>query len=695
MATFSPDVSIVPALEKSRLVESQAAVETHRSSSSDAEARFHDERKNWNSLAASAAARIMLLEFQLEQQREAAEKPVAKDEKAAAKQVRFVEAFENIASVSEEEHQAALERVADLEHQLEKLRREVTEATKTADDMRRKLNTATVRVAELELESSSQQELLTMMREQSSADLVKTKAVDEHAAQLSMQKYKSRIARLEGELTNIKATSDAKMKEASNRIAELEAQLEQPRKSLEHGKPQPQPKPPAEPRHGDSQPGRSLLELRMSQFAKLGGTESKTEDVKQKSPKGDLVKLPELSSAEKADVIDSSTPFLVKADDFPLNTDIIISNKLTNHCLCAQKDLNWQAGVDTSLPTPASPASVGSSAVWRITKCFDGVKIVSDNSFQIVNVNSNRALYAKKDQEWEEGVGAVHPPLNAGAEGLWDIVKDGDGFRIVNHSSQRSLYAQIPQPLCEDDTLGAATQLPAPGLPQSASIWYIRRQNPEEVAANQPKALPMFADADAQTEAWEKDVVEAVTQTHAAADRLEADVQTEWAERSKMEANTQTEAPLTIEAGTLTDAPAGVEADVQTDVVSSRAAKAEAQVQTEQPKEEPAVIRVRQGALLDADTSSDEESETSKETSVVKQSPTARKAEQPPTARKVNDTMQMMKSFAPMGSLLGVSLQMASQPRPLTKEYMYMHDQEQKSMDAAKKHKKKKNKKRL
>jgi len=173
-------------------------------------------------------------------------------------------------------------------------------------------------------------------------------------------------------------------------------------------------------------------------------------------------------------------------------------------------------------------------------------------------------------------------------------------------------------------------------------------------------------------------------------DCLEVDVQTEWA--SKMEVNTQTEAPLTIEAGTFTDAPARAEADVQTDAVSSQAqspprsadvqtdlpAKAEAQVQTERRKEEPIEV--------DADTSSDEESETSKETSVVKQPPAARKVE----SKKVNDTYQMMKSFAPMGSLLGVSLQMASQPRPLTKEYVYIHEQEQKSMDALKKEKREK-----
>ena len=59
----------------------------------------------------------------------------------------------------------------------------------------------------------------------------------------------------------------------------------------------------------------------------------------------------------------------------------------------------------------------------------------------IVNVLSNRKLYARKNFNWTFGFGAGFPASDVLAEGVWQIRKVDDGYKIISKAAGRILYA--------------------------------------------------------------------------------------------------------------------------------------------------------------------------------------------------------------------------------------------------------------
>ena len=118
----------------------------------------------------------------------------------------------------------------------------------------------------------------------------------------------------------------------------------------------------------------------------------------------------------------------------PAGVRLRIVNKYSNRALFAKKGLNWEEGVGAGTPKE----KVGEDGYWTLVPH-------GENQYRIVNQLSNRALYAKKppDSNWEWGWGAGSPPSAVWNDGLWTFVQDGEGsVRIVNVDSNRALYAK-------------------------------------------------------------------------------------------------------------------------------------------------------------------------------------------------------------------------------------------------------------
>jgi len=82
------------------------------------------------------------------------------------------------------------------------------------------------------------------------------------------------------------------------------------------------------------------------------------------------------------------------------------------------------------------PDLVHEDGVWKLIPQGEG-------KYRIVNVYSNRALYAKTTANWESGWGAGYPAESVTGDGLWTLSPDeSGGYRIINVKSHRALYAK-------------------------------------------------------------------------------------------------------------------------------------------------------------------------------------------------------------------------------------------------------------
>jgi len=116
----------------------------------------------------------------------------------------------------------------------------------------------------------------------------------------------------------------------------------------------------------------------------------------------------------------------------PTGTKLRIINKYSNRALFAKKGSNWEDGVGAGTP----PEKVTEDGYWTLIP-------QRNNLYRIVNQYSKRALYAKSGASWEQGWGAGSPPNSVTSDGLWRIVHDDTGgFRIINKKSRRALYAK-------------------------------------------------------------------------------------------------------------------------------------------------------------------------------------------------------------------------------------------------------------
>lgn len=116
----------------------------------------------------------------------------------------------------------------------------------------------------------------------------------------------------------------------------------------------------------------------------------------------------------------------------PTGSKLRIINKYTNRALFAKKGHNWEDGVGAGTP----PEKVTDDGYWTLIP-------QGKNKYRIVNQYSKRALYAKKGENWESGWGAGSPPSKVTRDGLWKLEHDDTGgFRIINVKSKRALYAK-------------------------------------------------------------------------------------------------------------------------------------------------------------------------------------------------------------------------------------------------------------
>ncbi|CAE7461558.1 unnamed protein product [Symbiodinium natans] len=119
----------------------------------------------------------------------------------------------------------------------------------------------------------------------------------------------------------------------------------------------------------------------------------------------------------------------------PAGVRLRIVNKYSDRALFAKKGDNWEMGCGAGTPKN----KVGEDGYWTLVP-------QGENQYRIVNQLSNRALYAKKppDSNWEWGWGAGSPPNKVWKDGIWTFVPAGDGsVRIVNVESNRALYAKL------------------------------------------------------------------------------------------------------------------------------------------------------------------------------------------------------------------------------------------------------------
>ncbi|CAE7191686.1 unnamed protein product [Symbiodinium necroappetens] len=118
----------------------------------------------------------------------------------------------------------------------------------------------------------------------------------------------------------------------------------------------------------------------------------------------------------------------------PAGVKLRIVNKYSDRALFAKKGFNWEEGCGAGTPKE----KVGEDGYWTLVPH-------GENQFRIVNQLSNRALYAKSppDSNWEWGWGAGSPPSKVWNDGIWTFVPATDGsFKIINAESNRELYAK-------------------------------------------------------------------------------------------------------------------------------------------------------------------------------------------------------------------------------------------------------------
>mmetsp|Transcript_81529 Transcript_81529/g.212010 ORF Transcript_81529/g.212010 Transcript_81529/m.212010 type:complete len:568 (-) Transcript_81529:247-1950(-) len=104
----------------------------------------------------------------------------------------------------------------------------------------------------------------------------------------------------------------------------------------------------------------------------------------------------------------------------------------------SERALYAAVGQNRELGIGAGPISeVHDDGIWRL-------ELVDGNSYRIINEASNRALYATSASNWEQGLGAGSPPSEVGYDGEWKLVKHSGPhqYRIVAAHSNRCLYAQ-------------------------------------------------------------------------------------------------------------------------------------------------------------------------------------------------------------------------------------------------------------
>mmetsp|Transcript_108188 Transcript_108188/g.316384 ORF Transcript_108188/g.316384 Transcript_108188/m.316384 type:complete len:469 (-) Transcript_108188:176-1582(-) len=116
----------------------------------------------------------------------------------------------------------------------------------------------------------------------------------------------------------------------------------------------------------------------------------------------------------------------------PTGTPLKIINRYSNRALFAKKGKNWEDGVGAGTP----PEKVTEDGYWTLVP-------QGHDEYRIVNQFSNRALYAKSSANWESGWGAGSPPSAVKEDGLWRFQEDEEGgVRIINVKSGRALYAK-------------------------------------------------------------------------------------------------------------------------------------------------------------------------------------------------------------------------------------------------------------